>query len=445
MNRPSSIEAQLAAWAGRRQTVSPGDDEIIRALLLDSLAVMATGSEVAATRTLRRARSVQAPGRVPLIGTAESADATAAAVINATAGAAELWDDTSIWMNTHSSVPIFAALISASVDRDPTLGEVIEAYVVGLEVQLAVRALAGDSLYLRGYHSTGLLGVIGAAIAVTHLRGEPPATIARALGIAASMGSGIRAQFGSDVMPLHSGFAAERGLFAAELAETGIQPDDRAITGRFGLVECYSDAPAASGTWSGPMGLEAADIVLKRFPIGAPNMAPVDAALRVREQFGGQPDLARIAAIRCRADRWIEYTIGLDVPPARSAGRVNLPFCVVAALVHGTGIREAFLGDDPIGPEERQLIEGFAVEVGDFRDESGQRSAELEVIVGDRRVSAWSSPAAYVHPTLDGASGAAIREKVVAAFADTGDRVVDLVADGGPDLRFAELLDLVAG
>ncbi len=433
MVRPAStVEADLARWAGARRSVSSEDESIVRALLLDSLAVMGTGSEERAARALAGSPSASSPGGVPVIGTPRTASPASAALLNATAGAAELWDDTSIWMNTHSSVPIFAALMSAADGIEVSLGDVIESYVVGLEVQLAVRAQAGGSLYLRGYHSTGLLGVIGAGVAVAHLRGCPPELIQATLGIAASMGSGLRVQFGSDVMALHSGLAAERGLAAADLAAAGIVPDERSITGRFGFVECHSDEPHVTAAWSGPMGLAAADIVLKRYPVGAPNIAPVDAALRVREQLGGAPELSDISSITCRADRWIEYTIGLDTPPARYAGRVNLPYCVIAALLHGTDLRRAFLSDEPVGQPERRLIESFHVEVGDFRDASGQRSAEVEIVVGGRRRAAWSAPEAYVHPSLEGSSGEAIRQKVLAvpAFGDAAAPLIETVAHG---------------
>src|SRR5690606_11826875 len=155
----------------------------------------------------------------------------------------------------------------------------LAAYVVGMETEMALRSIAGHSMYLRGYHNTGLLGPAGVAAAVARLRGAEPEVVRNAIGIAASLGAGMRVQFGSDVMPLHSGLAAERGLAAVELAEAGIRPDPQALTGRYGFAECYSDTPERPGSWDGPLELATAEIVLKQYPVGVPNMAPVDAAL----------------------------------------------------------------------------------------------------------------------------------------------------------------------
>lgn len=442
----SDVEARLAEWAAGKIQVGAGDDEIARALLLDSLAVMGTGIKARASQTLLHYRDAMTPGDCPVVGTNERVAPKAAALRNATAGAAELWDDTSLVMNTHSSVPIFAALISAAVEarRDTTLGAFIEAYVAGMEVQLAVLRLCGRGLYQRGYHSTGLLGVIGVAAAVGHLRNFSPSQMHRLLGISASMGSGLRVQFGSDVMPLHSGLAAERGLAAADFAEAGVLPDSAALTGRFGFVQCYTDTPPLAA-WAGPEGLAATETVLKRYPVGAPNMAPVDAALQVRSHLGDNPGGVPIKAIVCRADRWVEYTIGLGLPPAPFAGRVNLPFCVAAALLYGNRLSESFIGDGPVSSEIRQLIDVFTLQIDDLTDEAGQPWSTIEVVTPSGRFSARSTPATYVSPSLKGTSGDAIRAKMleVSALRGSGASIVDFVCNAPADAKLSRLLELV--
>lgn len=440
----STVEADLAAWSGGRIEVSAADDEIARALLLDSLAVMGTGIKARASRSLLGYANVMVSGDCPIVGTAELGSPAAAALRNGTAGAAELWDDTSLVMNTHSSVPIFATLLSDAVAVKPTYGQFIEAYVAGMEVQLAIVRLCGRSLYQRGYHSTGLLGAIGAAVATGHLRGYSPEQMLRVIGISASMGSGLRVQFGSDVMPLHSGLAAERGLAAADLAAAGIVPDERTLTGRYGFVQCHTDAPGAA-SWSGPAGLAATETVLKRYPVGAPNMAPVDAVLQVRSQLGPDLRTGDIDKIVCRADRWVEYTIGLGVPPAPYAGRVNLPFCVAAALLHGDRLSEAFVGDEPVSSEIRRLIELFTLEVDDMTDPSGQPWSSIEVTTREGHYSARSTPAAYVLPSLSGTSGDAIRAKMmdVASLRETSASIVDFVCYAPSHAPLSTLLELV--
>ena len=53
------------------------------------------------------------------------------------------------------------------------------------------------------------------------LRGADAATLARAIGIAASESAGLRENFGTMTKPFHAGRAAESGIIAADMAGLG--------------------------------------------------------------------------------------------------------------------------------------------------------------------------------------------------------------------------------
>src|SRR5205807_7755137 len=93
------------------------------------------------------------------------------------------------------------------------------------------------SHYQRGFHSTGTIGTFGAAASAAHLMKLSPAQTAHALGIAASMSSGIRLNFGSMTKPLHAGRAAENGVTAAELASRGFTAGDDGLDGEWGFFQ----------------------------------------------------------------------------------------------------------------------------------------------------------------------------------------------------------------
>ena len=80
--------------------------------------------------------------------------------------------------------------------------------------------------YEKGWHPTATLGVFGAAAACCHLIGLDRAKTAQALAIAASLASGIKANFGTMTKPLHVGHTARGGLFAAMLAREGFTAND---------------------------------------------------------------------------------------------------------------------------------------------------------------------------------------------------------------------------
>ena len=102
--------------------------------------------------------------------------------------------------------------------------DLLKAYAFGIEVSYKIAAQA-PNLQDRGFHSTPVLGSIGAAVACASLLKLDPAKIKAALGIAASGAGGIHRQQGSMVKPFHAGNSARNGVEAALLAEQGFTAD----------------------------------------------------------------------------------------------------------------------------------------------------------------------------------------------------------------------------
>ena len=95
----------------------------------------------------------------------------------------------------------------------------LDAYVVGFEIQARLGRLMNPRHYQRGWHCTSTLGAISAAAAASRLLGLDAARTAHALAIAASSASGLKENFGTMVKPLHAGLAARDGVLAALLAK----------------------------------------------------------------------------------------------------------------------------------------------------------------------------------------------------------------------------------
>jgi 2-methylcitrate dehydratase PrpD len=87
------------------------------------------------------------------------------------------------------------------------------------------------------------MGVFGAAAAVGHLIGLDEERLSVALAIAASFASGVKANFGTMVKPLHVGQSARNGLLAALLAEAGYDANPAVLEHKQGS-STPSTAPA---------------------------------------------------------------------------------------------------------------------------------------------------------------------------------------------------------
>jgi 2-methylcitrate dehydratase PrpD len=86
----------------------------------------------------------------------------------------------------------------------------------------------GSQHYTLGFHNTATLGTIAAAAACARLVNATERQTAVILGIATTQSAGLRAQFGSDVKPLHAGLAAQTAVIATQLTLAGFhgQPDN---------------------------------------------------------------------------------------------------------------------------------------------------------------------------------------------------------------------------
>src|SRR4051812_8578460 len=204
--------------------------------IADTFAAILSGarSEVAEP-LMRYLDATGAPGDVPILGTGRTASGETAALVNGTFGHALDFDDVLSMMPAHPSAVIVAALL-ASFDGKPVSGrDFLEAYVLGVEVggKIGIGMTVGH--YHRGYHATGSLALFCGLTALLKLHGASVQTSRHALGIAASMASGLRRNFGTMTKPLHTGIAARSALTAWRLASCGFTAATDILEAKTGL------------------------------------------------------------------------------------------------------------------------------------------------------------------------------------------------------------------
>ena len=156
------------------------------------------------------------PGESAVVGRPERLAPTAAARVMGAASHALDFDDINKRMRGHPSVAILPALLAVGD------GDLADAFVAGTEVAAVLGEMLGAAHYEHGFHTTATVGTVAAAAAICRLRVADQETTARALSLAATQASGLRAMFGTMTKPLHAGLAAERGLRAAKWALAGM-------------------------------------------------------------------------------------------------------------------------------------------------------------------------------------------------------------------------------
>ncbi|HEY7689958.1 MAG TPA: MmgE/PrpD family protein [Dongiaceae bacterium] len=268
---------------------------IARRCILDGLALFVAGSDEESVKVLI-ADALDTGGREDalLLGAGDrKVPANIAARVLGTAGHAHDWDDTQVSRDpahvygllTHPTIPpLTASLVMAQKVGKVSGRDFITAFVTGFEVESKISEWMLPDHYKRGLHSSGTVGTFGAVASAAKLLGLKGDKLAHAIGIAASMAAGIRANFGTMTKPLHVGRASENGVTAALLAARGFTADPESLDGRWGFIQVQgsgiTEPKVAQGfgkTWS----IVDPGVSIKPYPSGIVTHQSMDAMLKL--------------------------------------------------------------------------------------------------------------------------------------------------------------------
>lgn len=359
--------------------------------IADTLGVTLAGVPELCTQILLRTPGVAtAPGASLVFGTARRTSALDAALVNGTASHALDYDDFSSDLGGHQSVPLVAPLFALAEERGASGRRLVLAYVAGMEALIRLARAVNLVHYDKGWHPTATLGVFGAAAACAHLIGLDAPRTATALSLAASMASGLKANFGSMAKPFHVGHCARDGLLAALLAEQGFEARHGVMEHRQGFLDVYNgpglhDVARIFADWGRPLEIEAPGIALKQFPCCGSTHPAVAMMLRlVREERITAADVARIEVLPHA--RRLPHTD--DPAPATPLGaKFSVQYAVVRALLSGVPRLAHFEGGAVLEPEVRRLlaVTTAAPHPGMPLDGPDQWGAEVVVTLHDGR------------------------------------------------------------
>jgi 2-methylcitrate dehydratase PrpD len=164
----------------------------VRRAALDTIGCMLAGAGAPVAAIVRRV--ARAEGGTPLcrvFGTSLRTSPTWAALANGAAGHAHDFDDTNFALTGHPSVPLLAAALAAGEAEMADGAAVALAYVIGFEVDAALGRALNTDHYTRGWHATTSIGTLGCAAAASRILRLDAGETVNALGIAASLASGL--------------------------------------------------------------------------------------------------------------------------------------------------------------------------------------------------------------------------------------------------------------
>jgi 2-methylcitrate dehydratase PrpD len=351
---------ELAQFVVRTQASSIPSQALTRAkhALIDVLGVTLAGSVEEVSRIVARHVAATSRGSATVLANAARTSAADAALANGTAGHALDFDDSNFVLGGHPSVTLVPALLAVAEECGGSGRAILEAYVIGFEVATRLASAVHYEHYEKGWHPSATLGVFGATAATARLLSLTETQTQHALALAASMASGVKANFGSMAKPLQVGHACAKGVMCAQLAAAGMTANAAALEGRQGFFDVYNGEGryrAEATRFDGTFELMRSGIKFKKYPSCGSTHAPIDAA---RDLTRGEPLRADdiesvVVALNQRRITHVDrprVTTGLE-------GKFSIQYTIAAALVDGhIGLRH--FGEESIArPDLRAVAE----------------------------------------------------------------------------------------
>jgi 2-methylcitrate dehydratase PrpD len=325
--------AEFAASLKYDQIPAPALAEATKAVR-DCLGVALAGSrEEDAKICAEIARQESAQEESTVYGQRFRTSAIQAAFANGTAAHAMDFDH-SFTLTGQPTAPIIPAVFALGEALGAGGRQILEAYVAGFETTaklvFSVREATQD-----GWHAPGILGIFGASVACGKLLGLSAAQSEMALGIAASMASGVVANFGTMTKPLHVGLAARNAVTAAKLAQYGYTANARAIESGAGFYENFYHGAKIDTRPIEELGktfaLQTDGIRIKPYACGGLTHPTIDATLELCASNGITADM--IESVDAAVTRHTYNRIAFKVPQTGIQGKFCMPYLLARAVI----------------------------------------------------------------------------------------------------------------
>lgn len=291
------------------------------------------------------------------VGLSAPTSAQNAAFYNGLISHALEYDDTNKVAITHPGAPVIAAALAAAEMAGVDMLTYAMGVAVGYEAMIRLGGAVNPDHYTY-WHTTGTCGTFAAAAAAGRIMGLDGEQLETAMGIAATMASGLVYVFGTDAKLVTVGNAARNGITAARLAAL----DFSAPRDAFAAPKGYARSAGGKEDLSfmvpqpeDPLMLE--DAYYKIHASCGHTHSALDAlqALLEEKQFSAQD----VTGVEIRVYRVAKELCSAYRTRQETEAKFSLPFCVAAMLRYGRCTLAEFvpeiLGDPTLEEYARRI------------------------------------------------------------------------------------------
>ncbi|MEO8049224.1 MAG: MmgE/PrpD family protein [Acidobacteriota bacterium] len=376
--------------------------DLARKSILDGLGLALCGSAAEAGEIARQyikslGFASNAAGLATVIGSPLKAPVRFAAFANAVGIHADDYDDTQLavaenrtyGLLTHPTAPVLPAALAVAETRSLSGRELLLAYNVGVEVECKIAEAISPRHYEEGFHSTGTIGVMGAATAVAKLYRFDLSHVLTTLGIAASEGAGLRENFGTMTKPFHAGKASENGVVAADFAGLGWSATHQVLEAPRGFFQAAGggyDPSAILSKLGNPWTFVNPGVSIKPYPSGSlthPGMTELERLVKENDIKSDQVGLLEVGTNKNMPTALIHHQ-----PTDHLQGKFSMEFCMAVLVLYRKAGLSEFTDEVVNRPAVQQMISRVKFGVDPVAEAAGynKMTTILKIHLKDGRV-----------------------------------------------------------
>ena len=267
-------------------------------------------------------------------------------------------DDGHRFSTVHIAATVIPATLTACERFDRGTEDLLRGVIVGYEAAVRLGRCLQPGHRDRGFHASGTIGTVAAAMAVAAALGMDRLQMKSALSAATSSAAGNNRMSldVSTLKPYNIGRAGHDGITAAMVAKAGFVGPEDSLGGNFGwlseMAEKY-DASWLDLTDGGQYAILGA--YHKPYASCRHTHAPIDGALILKAETGR--DTAEIEKITVRMYRQGTHLHDYTEIPTVVSGKMSIQFCVALALVKGAAGMHEFNEENIHDPEILRLTQ----------------------------------------------------------------------------------------
>jgi 2-methylcitrate dehydratase PrpD len=334
--------------------------EIGKRHILDTIGCILAGSKESAAQIITDyTREFGGNGNSTIIPIGLKTSPSCAGLSNGVSAHVLEFDDYEWPSLVHPSASVLPAVLSLGEEVKRSGKECLVAYLVGMETISKIGRDISPNHYDKGWHSTSTLGTLGAAASSAKLLKLNPDETRIAIGIASSLSSGLRGNFGTMTKAFHAGHAAEAGIRSAQLAAQGFTANQDILESKLGFYKIFADDidpdPNRLLTDLGrPLSIVSPGIGKKLYPSCAGTHAVLDGIFHLMGQFDINTE--EVESVECGIFYLYQNILMSSHPQTYLEGKMSLEFCVALALHERRVILEQFTDSKVKEPQIRKLM-----------------------------------------------------------------------------------------